>query len=306
MNHAIPPAGVDGAAAQAVPEVSVIVPHYNDLAGLDRCLQALARQTLAPDRFEIIVGDNGSPVGEEAVVAVIAGRARLTIAVERGAGPARNAAAALARGDVLAFIDSDCIAEPEWLEGGIAALAGADFVGGRVKVLIEHDGALSGAEAFERVFAFDFRHYVEEKGFAGSGNLFCRRDVFAATGGFRTGVSEDVEWSHRARTRGFRLAYAPGAVIAHPARRDWESLVRKWRRLNDEAFKLASEKPLGRVRWTLKALAMPASIIAHIPRIWLSPELDTMGDRLRATGTLARLRLWRGVDALALAARLRR
>src|SRR5690606_35235449 len=126
------------------PEISVIVPHYNDLVRLDRCLSALMSQSLASDRFEIIVADNMSPVGEEVVRDVIAGRARLVMAPERGAGPARNAGVKAAGGTFLAFTDADCVPDAGWLAGGLPLLDRFDIVGGRMNVLVEGPRPMSG------------------------------------------------------------------------------------------------------------------------------------------------------------------
>jgi GT2 family glycosyltransferase len=248
----------------------------------------------------VIVGDNASPEGATAVADCIAGRARLVTIGERGAGPARNGAVAASRGRILAFIDSDCQADPRWLSEGLAALAGHDFIGGRVKVLVCDPERVTGAEAFERVFAFDFERYITRKGFTGAGNLFCSRATFDAVGGFRTGVSEDVEWSRRAIAAGFRLGYAPSAIVGHPARRNWAELQRKWRRVNAESYQLYAERSGGRLRWLLRSLALPASAVAHSPRVLVSKELTSIGQRLSALATLYRLRLWRFGDALRL------
>ena len=61
-------------------DVSVVVPHYQDLERLDRCLAALEQQSMARDRYEIIVADNMSACGPDAVRCLIAGRARLVLA----------------------------------------------------------------------------------------------------------------------------------------------------------------------------------------------------------------------------------
>src|SRR5471032_2792442 len=94
---------------EPTPFVSVVIPHYNDLDNLTICLQRLRRQSWPSDRFEVIVADNNSTCGIEAVRR-IAPDIRVVPAAEQGAGPARNAGVAVARGDVLAFIDSDCAA----------------------------------------------------------------------------------------------------------------------------------------------------------------------------------------------------
>lgn len=287
-------------AAAARRKVSVIIPHYRDLRGLALCLAALDRQTYPRERLEIVVADNASPEGPDAVAEVIAGRAQLVVVEEKGAGPARNGGVAASTGEVLAFIDSDCVAEPAWVEAALKALPAFDFIGGRVKVLVEDPREITPVEAFERVFAFDFKTYIEKKKFTGAGNLICSRQVFDAVGGFRTGVSEDVEWSRRAQECGFRLGYAPGAVVGHPARRSWPELLSKWRRINVETFGLSARGPAGRVRWLVKALLMPASAVVHTAKVMTSPELNSPRERWRAMGVLFRLRFWRLGDSVRL------
>jgi GT2 family glycosyltransferase len=283
---------------RSAPEVSVIVPHFRDLRRLNLCLAALERQTVDRDAFEIVVADNASPEGEIAVAAVVAGRARLVVVHERGAGPARNGGVAAAKGAVLAFTDCDCIPEPGWLAEGLAALARFDFVGGRVKVLVDDEARMTAQEAFERVFAFDFENYINRKGFTGSGNLFCPRAVFEQAGGFRTGVSEDVEWSRRARACGYHLGYAPLAVVGHPARRTWTELTAKWRRINRETFTLLKARRWGRAIWVLRNGLMPFTALVHAPRVLTSRALSTPAQRATALATLFRLRLWRSADAI--------
>ena len=282
------------------PRVSVIIPHYHDLDGLDLCLTALSSQTYPADNFEVIVADNNSPEGEATVAKVIAGRARLTVVRDKGAGPARNGGVTLARGDILAFIDSDCVPQTTWLTEGVAALPAYDFIGGRVTVLVDDPTVMSGAEAFERVFAFDFKTYITKKGFTGAGNLFCSRAVFDQVGGFRVGVSEDVEWSQRARGKGLRLGYAPRAIVGHPARRNWDELWEKWRRVNAETYGLYRERRAGRLMWLMRSLALPLSAVVHTPRVFVSDQLITAGQRLAAARTLFKLRFWRLGDALRL------
>lgn len=281
----------------ASPEISVVVPHYSDLSNLDRCLAALEQQDYPRERFEIVVADNGSPEGESAVGEVIRGRARLTVVSEKGAGPARNGGVAAARGRILAFTDSDCRPQPGWLAAGAAALSDWDFVGGRMTVLVNDARHMTGAEAFETVFAFDNETYVRTKSFTVTANLFCPRAVFDAVGGFRTGVSEDLEWSHRAGGAGYRIGYAPGAVVGHPARRSWCELRRKWQRLNAETYGLYAGRPLGKFRWVMRSWLLPISAVAHAPRVLASPRLPTLGQRGMAVALLFRLRLWRFVDA---------
>src|SRR3984885_22078 len=142
--------------------VSVIVPHLNDYENLDACLTLLGAQSFPGDRTEVIIADNGSSRGLDAVRAIVGPRGRVIEVAERGAGPARNAGVGASQGDAIAFIDSDCRPDPHWLEEGRAELRLADFAGGRVDVLVEDPRRMTAAEAFESVFAFQNERYVKK------------------------------------------------------------------------------------------------------------------------------------------------
>jgi len=280
--------------------VSVIVPHYDALDDLQRCLAALERQTYPPERMEIIVADNHSPCGFQAVETVVAGRARLVDVSTRGAAAARNGAIAIATGELLAFTDSDCIPHADWIEQGVAALDHHDLVGGRVVVSACDEENVSPTEAFEKVFAFDNRRYISAKHFSVTANLFCRRDHFQLVGPFHSDVSEDRDWCLRARAAGLRIGYAAGAVVVHPGRRNWQELRTKLARLNLETQAWYAQTGFGRTRWLLRSMLLPASAIAHTPRVVFTQRLSTIGQRLGALRVLYRSRLWRFGNALAI------
>lgn len=274
------------------PALAVIIPHYNDVVRLLRCLDALAPQADAD--VEVVLVDNGSTDSLDPVRAAHPGL-RIVTEPLKGAAHARNRGVAETRAPLLAFIDSDCVPDPDWIAQARGALArtGADLAGGRVSVFDETPPPRTGAQAFETVFAFDFRSYIERKGFSGSGNLVTRRDVFAATGPFRAGVSEDLDWCRRATARGFRLAYDDSLRVGHPSRNDWPALARKWRRTTAEAFGVNGAGPGARLKWAGRALLMPVSVLVHAPRVLTDPRLSGGRERLAALGTLARLRLAR-------------
>jgi GT2 family glycosyltransferase len=279
------------------PRISVIVPHYEDLAGLALCLDDLERQTVARDAFEIVVADNASPSGAEAIEQVIGGRARLAVVSEKGAGPARNGGVAASRGAILAFTDSDCRPRPGWLAAGVAALDESDLVGGAMEVLVDDPARMTAPEAFEYVFAFNNQRYVTRKGFTVTANLFCSRALFETVGGFRVGLSEDVEWCQRATAAGFRLGYAPEALVGHPARRTWPELRKKWARTNKEAYLLYGSRAGGLALYLARACLMPFSAIIHTPKVLASAKLRRWDQKISALSVLYRLRFWRLADS---------
>jgi GT2 family glycosyltransferase len=277
------------------PDIAVIIPHYNDVERLALCLTELMKNDIAG--AEILVVDNNSPNPPDRLHAAFPA-VRFLSEAEKGAGPARNRGVAESRAPLLAFIDADCVPAHDWLTVARRVAAKADLIGGRVDVFDETPPPRSGTEAFEKVFAFDFKSYIEVKGFSGAGNLVTNRVVFENVGPFRTVVSEDSEWSYRATAMGHRLIYEDALQVSHPSRADWPTLRHKWRRLMQESFALeltARPAVQARLRWALKALAMPVSALVHLPKVLFSPKLDTLGERLRGAVTLIRLRCLRMV-----------
>jgi GT2 family glycosyltransferase len=280
-------------AAGADRAVAVIVPHYDDVERLDRCLAALTADPEAAGA-EIVVADNGTDPAALAPLRAARPGVRFVVEPVRGAAAARNRGAAETAAPRLFFLDSDCVPAPGWLAAGRAALDRADLVGGAVTVFDETPPPRSGAEAFETVFAFDQKRYVEREGFSVSANLLTWRRVFDDVGGFAAGVSEDLDWCRRATAKGYRLIYAPEVRVAHPTRRDFAALARKFRRITAETHALGAGRPWWRLRWGLRAVAMALSPLGHMHRIVLSSRLDGAAERLGGVATLWRIRALRG------------
>jgi glycosyltransferase involved in cell wall biosynthesis len=285
-------------AGQADPQAAVIIPHYNDVARLTQCLDLLMAGDTAGT--EVIVVDNGStqPMG---ALRAAHPDVRFVTEPQKGAAVARNRGVRETTAPWLFFLDADCRPAPDWLavagKHAAAHAAGqpvADIIGGRVDVFDETPPPRSGAEAFETVFAFRCRDYVERDGFSVTANMLSRRDVFLAVGDFANGLPEDIEWCQRARRRGYGLLYDDALRVAHPTRSDWAALVRKWRRLTDEGFALHRAEGRSRAAWGLKALATLVSGVTDLPKMMVHPALAP-GERRRGAGVLVRLRALRAV-----------
>lgn len=275
------------------PTTSVVIPHYDQKALLAVCLESVERQTLARDRYEVVVADNGTPGGIDDVKRRFP-RVIFTTAAERGAAPARNAALRIASGEAIAFTDSDCVVAPDWLERGLEGLADADLSGGRIVVGVADERRLSSVEAFERVFAFRQRRYVEEENFAATANLFARREAARAIGPFTNGLSEDVDWCRRGVALGFRLAFNDKSIVTHPARRDWSELTRKWDRIIAERRTGYEGRGfVGDAAWLGVAALTALSAAPHAVRVLTSGDLHTLREKAAAAAVLARIRWWR-------------
>jgi glycosyltransferase involved in cell wall biosynthesis len=219
------------------PLVSVIIPVLNDAGRLQICLQALAQQTYPQDCFEVIVVDNGSEPGQ-AIAPVVAHFSNVTAAVEDfpSSFAARNRGILLAKGEVIAFTDADCIPAADWLEQGVQMLLqtpNCGLVAGRVDVFFKHPDRATPVELYERITAFPQQDLIERQHYAATANVFTFKQVIDRVGGFEADLksSGDIEWGQRIATFGYRQVYADSACIAHPARDSFAQLFKRTVRL---------------------------------------------------------------------------
>ena len=209
------------------PEMSVVVPARNAGASLSELIEALAVQTLACDRFDVLVADDGSTDGS---IEAIESRGDAWLSVTHGqpanSYAARNRAARLARAPLLAFCDADCTPEPEWLERGLAALQRANLVAGLVR--FDVPGRRSLWSLLDVDMNLDQERAVRS-GRAATANLFVRRALFEQVGGFDDSLpnSSDFDFVGRCLTSGAALVYEPRAVVRHPTRNEACSLFGK-------------------------------------------------------------------------------
>ncbi len=227
--------------------VSVIIPVFNNYEGIRACLRALTRQTLNRELFEVIVVDNGSADDRHALLeSEFKDQFCLRLVKEsmRGSYAARNKGIREARGDILAFTDSDCSPESEWLESGMKALQenpNCGFVGGEVEQAFESKDAPNAAEIHDQNY-FQQERNIAEKKFTPTANLFTRMDIMDRVGPFNADLFSggDLEWCQRCERRGLHGVYASGARMKHKARATFQALLERDIRLLRGKFALGS------------------------------------------------------------------
>lgn len=277
------------------PVLSVVIPHLNTPGALGHCLGALAAQRNDQVLFEVIVIDNGSNARPETVCSVY-DFVKLVDEPTPGPGPARNRGAHLAQAGLLAFIDSDCVAEPGWIAGIVEyfrAHPETSVIGGDVRIQRADPARPTMIEAYESIYGYRMKLYIERDLYAATCNMAVRRDTFWRVGGFAgISIAEDVDWGQRATGLGAKLDYVPDMRVATPARATFRELARKWdRHIGHDYAKI--KRTGDHLRWILRALALAASPLGETVRIARSRRVSGLSERGLALLCLVRIRFYR-------------
>lgn len=253
------------------PKVSVIVPTFRDWPRLQLCIAALAAQTLGSGRFEVLIVNN-DPADSPPISWSLPAHFTLITEATPGSYAARNAALAMARGEIIAFTDADCIPAADWLAALVAHLeSGAERVAGRIELFFELGGEHSWAAAYEKAFAFRQPLSVA-RGEAVTANFATWRRLFDQIGWFNAGLMSggDVEWNRRATAMGKGIVYVDSAIVRHPARADLGALMAKCRRVSAGVVHLERANPL----FELARGALPP--LRELPYLWHHRQLSRL------------------------------
>ena len=220
--------------AEELPFVSVVVPVRDDAARLPYCLTALEDQHYPRHRYEVVVVDDGS---QESLLPLMGAFSMARLIVRDGGGPAaaRNAGVREAKGELIAFTDSDCIPDASWLLRGITALqrSKADLVGGRVRLHVQRPASPSAIELYEIALFGAQPRFIEQLHFAATANVIVRKAAIEAVpfdeDRFSDASGEDMDWGARLHEGGFTQCYADEVEVLHPARRSLLALLRRER-----------------------------------------------------------------------------
>ncbi len=220
-------AHADSAAPAAGLRVSVVVPTHARAALVMRLLQSLAGQTLAAAAYEVIVVHNFTDDGTQAQVQAWCARqpfrARYFCKDYKGPARSRDFGARAADAAVVAFIDDDCVAGPQWLAEGLAAFE----TGGEPHVASAASGRPALVQGRTRALTqrpprFPYRTIQIEQSsiFFETCNIFYDRAVFLHIGGFSPEFldayfGEDTDLGWKLVTAGYATAFAPAAVVQH-------------------------------------------------------------------------------------------
>lgn len=270
--------------------VSVIIPVFNDYKRLEVCLRALERQTYPKTLYEIIVVDNGSIENITDLVNQCA-QASFSNEAQPGSYAARNKGISIAKGEVLAFTDSDCIPAPNWLEAGVSHLLSVPkcgLVGGKIEMFFNNPDHPTAVEVYDSINYLNQKKYVEDYKYGTTANLFTFKSIFKDVGVFNSVLKSggDREWGNRVFRLGYSLTYAEDSCVAHPARRSLAQLYKKIARVRGGYHDLDRSKTNENANYSLTKLVTDLSglkpqLRSTFRQVWSDERLKSSKQRIQ-------------------------
>ncbi len=213
---------------------SIIIPLYNRPHEIDELLDTLTRQTYP--QFEVLVIEDGSQKDAREIVESYSNRldVRYFFKENEGQGFTRNYGFARARGDYFIVFDSDCLIPPQYLE-----IVKNNLLEYRLDAYGGPDGAHSSFTPVQKAISYSMTSPFTTGGIRGgkkhigqfhprSFNMGISREVWEKTQGFiLTRLGEDIEFSIRVHSMGFKIGLIPAAIVYHKRRTDFAQFYKQ-------------------------------------------------------------------------------
>jgi glycosyltransferase involved in cell wall biosynthesis len=206
-------------------QLSVVIACRDAAATIGEQLGALARQRVDGLRWDVLVCDNGSTDGSQAIVDSYRGSLPVRVVPAAGrTGPAhaRNVGAAASDAEWLAFVDADDVVADGWLAAVVAGMQAHPFIAGRFEAARLNDSRTAATRVVQQQRGLQGRP-GQALPHAGAGNMAIHRAVFECVGGFDESLThlEDTDFCWRVQLAGCPLVFWPDAVLHLRLRSTW-------------------------------------------------------------------------------------
>src|SRR5271166_5950279 len=204
--------------ASGIPiEASIIIPTFNGACRIGTCLEALLKQT-PPKNIEILVVNDGSTDNTVGAVERFSG-VRLISQANAGPAAARNRGALEAWGTIILFTDDDCVPMPEWLDAMLEPFQDPEVVGAKGVYRTRQTSLVARFVQIEYEDRYRLMRSQSSIDFIDTYSAAFRRDRFLDMAGYDTSFpvacAEDIELSYRMSARGWKMSFAPAAIVYH-------------------------------------------------------------------------------------------
>lgn len=213
--------------------ISVIIPSYNSETTIGKCLDALLSQSY-DGNYEIILVDSSTDRTPQIVSSEYPNVQFIHFGQKTDPGTARNAGIRKARGDLIAFIDSDCVAAHDWLENIEAAHRSLyNVVGGSVNNGNDKEDLVAWAG-----YVSEFREFLPEQPkqdvmHIPTCNISYKKNIFAKFGSFKGEYypQEDLVYNYNLQKNGEKILFDPTIQVYHHHRSELGSFLSHQKRI---------------------------------------------------------------------------
>lgn len=196
---------------------SIIIPTLNSGSRIGHCLSAILPQA-ARAGAEILVVNDGSTDNTAEVARRYTG---VRVIDQANAGPAvaRNRGVIEAKGGIVVFTDDDCVPTPGWLDSMLRPFEDPQVVGAKGVYRTNQKSVIARFVQLEYEDRYRLMSRFDQIDFVDTYSAAFRRDKFLEMGGYDTSFpvacAEDIELSYRMSARGWKMKFAPNAVVYH-------------------------------------------------------------------------------------------
>lgn len=205
-----------------LPSVSIVIPVYNGEDNIDKCIESIINQDYPKEKTEIIIVDNNSKDNTANIIKTFP--VKYIFEKKQGVCFARNKGLELANNELIAYTDSDCIAEKNWISRLVPHFSDETIggVGGHLEAFppenyIERYIALREVLTQEKMYA----EKIYSPPFFITANVIYRANILKKIGGFDNFfkiAGEDADISWRVVAEGYKLILEPSAIVFHKHR----------------------------------------------------------------------------------------
>ncbi len=208
--------------------ITVIVPALDAGKTIDKCIKSLLGQRYPQEKYEIIVVDNGSSDTTFGILNHYKGRIVILKEMKRGSYTARNSAIKNANGSLIAFTDSDCIADPDWLYYINRAFQNrnVNIVGGKIEAYRVNNSLLRYLDVFGHP---QLLSYSSDSPFFATSNMAVRMSALKKYGLFDDTLKSggDAELCIRMVRSKKEIFYEPRAAVRNIYRGSLPGFMKK-------------------------------------------------------------------------------